>query len=391
MLRNIQAMSEIKPLLTGILPHLAAPTSFLLLFTLPPFGLRRLAYLAVFTTFFSLCFLQFTVLSAWPQLQLALSVTWMYYLGWLTKMLFHRPEHDFWRIGRPAHEAEKMSFGLKKLSWAFALLSAPRGVGWNYQIANLRPRTKLVGRWWFAARQTVRVIILSIVSLFSGAILMRWHRELNGFWKATLVPMIGIKCWSDAETQYALCNAILVAIGLAEEKDCFPLFGNNLTRLDSLQEFWGQFWHQNFRTLFQDCGHAVCRLLRIRRHTQLYWTAQVWTAFLISGAVHALAMSIEPGMSSTYTRFRALVVFFLLQAVGLTLEGLFLDTPVKDLTLYEVGLEDEMLMGRIWTFGWLLFSGYWSLESWVGANWSLLSIFVLLTPALKRSGLQARS
>jgi len=30
----------------------------------------------------------------------------MYYLGWLAKMLFHRPEHDFWRVGRPAHEAE---------------------------------------------------------------------------------------------------------------------------------------------------------------------------------------------------------------------------------------------------------------------------------------------
>ena len=84
-------------------------------------------------------------------------------------------------------------------------------------------------------------------------------------------------------------------------------------------------------------------------------------------------------------------MFFVLQAVGVTLEGLFLDTPVRDLTLYEVGLEDEMLIGRIWTFGWLLFSGYWALESRLRANWSPLAMIVLLTPTLKRDWTQSRA
>jgi len=40
-------------------------------------------------------------------------------------------------------------------------------------------------------------------------------------------------------------------------------------------------------------------------------------------------------------------LYLLLQAVGLAIEGLLLDIPVRDLTLYEVGLEDEMILRRI--------------------------------------------
>lgn len=91
-------------------------------------------------------------------------------------------------------------------------------------------------------------------------------------------------------------------------------------------------------------------------------------SFLVSGAVHGFAFGYalsdnDQGILNKHCK--AIFAFFVLQATGLTVEALFLDTPVKDITLYEVGLEDEMVMGRIWTWGWLLLTTYYALDSWV--------------------------
>jgi len=211
-------MSQTTSLFIGIWPHILAPVVFLVLFTTPPSPLRRIVYFSVFLTFAYLCFSKLPIPPGWTRLQLAVSLVWMYYLDWLAKMLLRRPEHDFWRIGRPAHEAEKLPLGWEKLSWAFSLLSTPRGVGWNFQIPNLRPRTKLLGRWWFVAGQVGRVIILTAFSGWLGREMVKWNSSSEGFWRALLVPLVGMKCWSDAESQYALFDAVLVLVGVAEEK-----------------------------------------------------------------------------------------------------------------------------------------------------------------------------
>lgn len=164
---------------------------FLTLFTTPPFLFRRVVYLSVILTFAFLCFLNLPIPPGWAHLQFAVSLVWMYYLDWLSKMLLHRPEHDFWKIGRPVHEAEKLSLGWDKLYWAFSLLSTPRGVGWNFQVPNLRPRTKLLGRWWFVAGQIGWVVILTALSGRLGQEMVKWNSSLDGFWRALLVPLVG--------------------------------------------------------------------------------------------------------------------------------------------------------------------------------------------------------
>lgn len=52
----------------------------------------------------------------------------------------------------------------------------------------------------------------------------------------------------------------------------------------------------------------------------------------------------------------AVLEFFILQAVGLSIETLFLQTPGRDIALYQFGLQYEQFLGRVWTFGWLLFA-----------------------------------
>ena len=273
---------SVVPLLVGIWPHLLAPLTFLVLFTLPPFRLRSAIYLAAFTFFFLRCFVPLSIPPEWSQLTLSFALAWMYYLGWLAKMLFYQPEHHFWRVGRPAHEAEYYTglLNRQKLGWACQLLASPRGVGWNFQVRGLRPRSRLYGRWWFVAMQIARATALAPVSVGMSAVLARDYHALGGWWKALVLgPVEALKIWADQEALYSVFCALFVAAGFSREEvcvclsvrgkhgaawrpvrrligviqDCLPLFGNNITELDSLQEFWGQFWHQNFRVVCTSC------------------------------------------------------------------------------------------------------------------------------------------
>jgi hypothetical protein len=85
----------------------------------------------------------------------------------------------------------------------------------------------------------------------------------------------------------------------------------------------------------------------------------------MSGVLHALPSLSLPAIKpfdGVYERFTSLVIFFVLQAVGVTLETLFFVSPGEDILLYEVGLQDVWIMGRLWTLSWLLFTGQFALE-----------------------------
>lgn len=52
------------------------------------------------------------------------------------KLLFHRPEEEFWRQGREK-EATGLKFSWQKFKWAVALLFSARGVGWNFALKRM--------------------------------------------------------------------------------------------------------------------------------------------------------------------------------------------------------------------------------------------------------------
>ncbi|KAK4450072.1 hypothetical protein QBC34DRAFT_403710 [Podospora aff. communis PSN243] len=385
-------MSEYIPLTSEIWPQALAPAVFLVFFLLPPSPFRRLTYLAAFLLLFYRCFFMSSIPHDWLATRSVLAFVWMLYLDWLAKMALHNPEHDFWRTGHPAHEAERMKPGIDKLGWAVALLASPRGIGWNFQLTKLQPRQRPAGRWRFTFQQLLRAVTFAGFSNFVGDFMKKQDAASTwGFRRAAVIPGVALKFWLDAHVLYALCDSMFMALGYAEEQDCIPPFDNNLTSLDSLQEFWGQFWHQTFRRMFQNFGRAVAWLLGIRPYSLLSGIVQTWTAFTITGVVHGLAMSSPLGTEASYAHFWAVFGFFILQAVGLTIESLFLITPARDITLYEVGLEDEMIIGRLWTFGWLLLSGYWALDSWSETSWSSVSMFAAMVPWVKRPSRPSRT
>jgi hypothetical protein len=140
-----------------------------------------------------------------------------------------------------------------------------------------------------------------------------------------------------------------------------------------------------------DYGHKMARFLGVPPRSSLSWVVHVWTAFLLSGVMHALpawSMHPAPPFIGIYERFTSPLMFFILQAVGLTVEAVFEVSPAEDILLHEFGAEDVWFLGRLWTFGWLLYSGHFALESWLKTELGMLAVpYSLCSIALKQLGI----
>lgn len=215
--------------------HLLPPAVFVLFFTLPPFPSRRLVVLSTTLVLAYLCLTPSSPVGggSTSQMRYGASAAWLYYLGWLAKLLLHRPEHDFWRVGSEPHEAERMTFGLAKLRWACSLLAAPRGVGWNFQPPDLLPppppdEEKALGRTRFALRRLAKAAVFYIAADAVAVFLARQHfraphqtvADLPLHWRVILELAVALGVWCNTELQFAVWSFVLVALGLSEEKVC---------------------------------------------------------------------------------------------------------------------------------------------------------------------------
>jgi hypothetical protein len=208
-------------------PHLLTPTVFFLFFTLPAFP-RRGTLLTVFTALM----VYPCLLAPSPPIphiatpRFGLVAMWLFYVGWLGKMLFHDPEHDFWRTGRPPHEAEAMPFGWQKFKWAASLLCSWRGVGWNCQVRRLPAPRPRVGRWRFAAREVARAAVYYVLHDAASAWVRRCHfydeadSIANLSWprRAALETASAASAAWMHQYQFAVYGAVFVAMGIYEEE-----------------------------------------------------------------------------------------------------------------------------------------------------------------------------
>ncbi len=229
-------MSVTNPPSAGYWLHLLPPAAFVLFLALPPFPTRRLVVLSTTLVLAYLCLAPSPPMtsnggsSSTSQMRYGASAAWLYYLGWLAKLLLHRPEHDFWRVGSEPHEAERMTFGLAKLRWACSLLAAPRGVGWNFRPPNPPPPPlddeNALGRTAFALRRLAKAAAFYIAADAVAVFLARQHfraprqtvADLPLHWRAVLEVAVALGVWCSAELQFAVWSFVLVALGLSEEK-----------------------------------------------------------------------------------------------------------------------------------------------------------------------------
>ncbi len=230
---NLNTMPDTGSATAGIWPHLLTPAVFILFYTLPPFPGRRLLLAATVAPLAWLC------LFAPPPadgglaslLRFAMAAMWMHYLGWLSRMVFHDPEHQFWRAGKPPHEAETMGFGWAKLRWACSLLFSWRGVGWNIEILGLPPsprRREPRGRARFVLSELGAAALYYLAVDVATMLLQRWHFQTGAEsivqlgWprRVALTMAIGLCIWWYTELQYAVWSAFLVATRLSKEEVC---------------------------------------------------------------------------------------------------------------------------------------------------------------------------
>jgi hypothetical protein len=364
-----------------LFPHILVPVLQVLFFTLPPFPLRRamfgagmaaLAYPCLFAAHAS----AEAEAATRMQNRYGLSVLWMYCLYNLAKMLLHDPEHDFWRDGHAPREAEHMPLGRAKLGWAAGLLSSHRGVGWNVRARGV-PAPAPVGRWRFVLRQLVRVVWMYAALDAVCAFPMRMHfRDLaDSIAKLGLLRILGLECAAGLQSYLAnnwlfnFWGAVFVGTGVMQEKDWPPFYGP-FSSITNLRTFWGKFWHQNMQLMLVDYGEFACRVLRVQPRSKVGRLVIVWIAFLISGSLHALANWTLPAarpFNGFYERFTSLFIFFVLQAVGVTIEDVAFSVlfPREDRGARTPPSRTKVLVGRTWAAFWLLLTGRFALETWL--------------------------
>jgi hypothetical protein len=147
--------------------------------------------------------------------------------------------------------------------------------------------------------------------------------------------------------------------------------------------------------MFTDYGHFVINTLHIPRGTKTAALVQTYVAFAISGIIHAQAsysLRPVPPFTGFYDRFTCLLIYFMLQAVGLNIEDVAISaynalygnfasqtTKVKPSDAKEnenFGLIPRWApwLGRLWVISWCLITGQWALNAWLKTEQGMLRV-----------------
>lgn len=208
----------------SIIPHLVLPPLLFLPFYLPPFPFRNV----IFGTA-TVGVVAANAINTFPSertLRYGLSGVWIVYFPVLEKLLLHRsPEHDFWRLDREPHEAERMRpFSLEKAAWAASLLTSLRGAGWSHGSKRMpKGPEKEQSRLAFVLGQLRHVLVSSLaieaVLLVSRAMDVPTAWSVGDLPKIVLVDLLmGVTVWATWTLQYGVVASASVAAGLSKPK-----------------------------------------------------------------------------------------------------------------------------------------------------------------------------
>ncbi|KAF9809459.1 hypothetical protein IEO21_07385 [Rhodonia placenta] len=252
-----------------------------------------------------------------------------FHLLWLTDPLNDlRHERDY--IAPPA-----LPF-LRRIYWASCVITGPRGVGWNYQVANVPPRPS-EPRWTFVRHQL----------LAQGYI----QRCINIV--ARFVPSYGM-----IAMHYCLLSAVSVAMAWSLPRDWPTMYGEWADAY-TLRRFWGHTYHQLLRRYTASMGKACCRLLGLRQGSWASSYTQLYVGFAVSGLMHCGGdFMVSPKL------FGASFPFFIAQAAAISLEDAVVGLAKR--TGMQAQCPDGLAhaLGYVWVFVWLNMSVPWYL------NWS---------------------
>lgn len=210
--------------------HILLPMVQIVALALPPFENRAWMFVPLIGTL--ACASASNLGSYSAELRAALISQWPWYLGTIAHLMLAKPEHEYWRLDKPEHEAEKMSFGPQKLAWSAALWVNPRGINWSQQIRGIRRGSAPTTRWRFVFHQLqsylLYYLIVDVMMVYTlrhfyhlgvdvATVTVRadsWARSCYNSWHMLLQVI------AQLQFQYLVCSMTTVALGIYEPKVC---------------------------------------------------------------------------------------------------------------------------------------------------------------------------
>ncbi|KAK3358031.1 membrane bound O-acyl transferase family-domain-containing protein [Lasiosphaeria hispida] len=436
----------------GILPHILLPLVLALAYFPPPFPGRALLVLVLAALLQWRC-----AVSPWPPntgdtraLRYGLACTWLFVLPAVERLVLHTPEREFWRVDNPpghpsdartvpALEGKRSGSSPREWSWAkmwwgVRLFVTPRAVGWNFgsrainaqRVGILETRRRgEVTRVGFVLGCLVRAFWCYLV--WDGVMLAErklvipegwaWDRDVVGRILFSELLMV-LVTYCGMTMQFNLGAAIGVATGLNGPEEWPPLFGS-VVDCYTINNVWGNFWHQYIRQPCLGFSHYIVNVLRIPRRSSLAYLIHLTTAFAISTFFHILSVgAVAPGYYPLANLISDMSIFFMLQPIatmvevavmklfsryvlapqpvqadskterkpneqqmaGLAdghaesvvsggVEGTGETTPTgKAAILRSIGAALCRLVGYVWVFSWFSFSGWWFVKGYAGVR-----------------------
>ncbi|KAI1322264.1 membrane bound O-acyl transferase family-domain-containing protein [Xylariaceae sp. FL0255] len=369
-------------------PHYFLAALHVLLLAAPPFRHRRAVANIGTGVLMALCWRHpnFTTDFAVAQ---PFSIAWSTYMATLEKITLlpagQTPETSFWRVDKPAHEATGYgAFSLSKIRWALTLIFNMRGIRWNHEIKNVPalPASQTLSRLRFTAwRLAAAAYYLFMADLASHAMVLICYTDetslLRGdvnskylriwddrslVWSFVRALTFGVQPYYMLQMQYTVFSIVAVATTASRPADWPPQFGR-LSETTSVRAFWGSYWHQTLRRMFESWMRAARDWCGFRQGTWQSRYIQLWLSFIMSGLGHAASVLILPSPKNItfQERTEGLLLFFLWQAFIITIEdgikhvwNQWLGGPrAKDHVVPRVA-------GYIWVIGMLWFSMGWA-------------------------------
>ncbi|PCH41661.1 hypothetical protein WOLCODRAFT_101014 [Wolfiporia cocos MD-104 SS10] len=264
-------------------------------------------------------------------------------LVWLTDPLLElRHERD------SAHPLT-LSF-VQRLYWVQCIINNPRGVGWNYQVANVPPRLS-VPRWRFVCQRCFSAfrwyLVLDVIETF----ILRSCVQNHTIYQHLVGPAQFGTLIATLAMTYDLLSALSVAAGI-HEAHVWPEIYGLWSDAKTVRGFWGRTYHQTMRRHTATLGKRVCRVIGLQPGSWASSYTQLYIGFAVSGLVHCGGdLMVQP--SAYGSSFK----FFIAQAVAISLEDAVIALARRSGVRYSHMMSH--FLGYIWVFTWLCISTPW--------------------------------
>ncbi|KAI6777788.1 uncharacterized protein J7T54_001397 [Emericellopsis cladophorae] len=283
--------------------------------------------------------------------------------GWAARIMdrvymVRDPERSLLRHGVDDGPHGPETYGpLRKLNWAFEMITSQRGVGWSWQVGAL-PRPDYTTRWGFVANRVFRslctLLIVHLVSVAADVILTLDQSESEGTIASGLAAVLRqplvlrayvtvgwlMVVYGHVALPENVISIVTVSTGVfgrwSDPKLWPPMF-NSMSEAYSLRRYWGKYWHMMLRRttdapglflqqeipMLRNPKNRVARL--VRRYGLLF------LSFAVSGFIHAVgSYMVTRDFPEGWSDGGAMVYFLAQPAFILVEDTLFMALGVPD-------------------------------------------------------------